>query len=140
MRRGARLGARLGAGVRVEETTVIASTGVCSALMPPRPFSNMTTVNDLSNHLLRPPQRMDCAHSSLVAGAPLSKDTQKSALSTSLVRVRVRVGVRVRVRGRGRVRVRVRVRARSRARARARARTRVRARARATAARRSGRP
>ena len=99
VRGGARLGARLGAGDRVEETkTVIASTGVCSALRPPRPFSKMTTVNDLSNHLLRPPQRMDCAHSSLVAGAPLSKDTQKSALSTSLVRVRVRVGVGVRVR------------------------------------------
>ena len=66
------------------ETTVIASTGVCSALSPPRPFSKMTTVNDLSNHLLRPePHRQTCAHSSLVCGAPVSKAMQKSADSTS---------------------------------------------------------
>mmetsp|Transcript_16417 Transcript_16417/g.49999 ORF Transcript_16417/g.49999 Transcript_16417/m.49999 type:complete len:293 (-) Transcript_16417:331-1209(-) len=66
------------------ETIVIASTGVCSALSPPRPFSKQITVKDLSNQRLRPsiPFNAMFAASSFVFGDLSSSATQKSASST----------------------------------------------------------
>eukprot|EP00962_Isochrysis_galbana_P000328 scaffold95_cov109-Isochrysis_galbana.AAC.3 len=61
-------------------------TGVCSAWRPPRPFSKLTTVKDLSNHRLRPPPTplsARSAASSFVAGDRSSSATQKRASSTA---------------------------------------------------------
>ena len=68
----------------INETIVMASTGVCSALMPTRPFSKTSMVTDLSNQRLRQlPPWHSRATSCFDSGLARSIDRQQIALSTS---------------------------------------------------------
>mmetsp|Transcript_42709 Transcript_42709/g.91165 ORF Transcript_42709/g.91165 Transcript_42709/m.91165 type:complete len:200 (+) Transcript_42709:647-1246(+) len=66
------------------ETIVIASTGVCSAFSPTRPFSKTMEVNDLSYQMSRPSPSSEAAPTScLPTGDAVSSFRQKSASSTT---------------------------------------------------------